>query len=124
MNILIDDRPTGSFINNSKVRASNERFNNANTKVPTVYKVGGSTEQLPKISSNNKTKTTKGGAYDQMAGLPAIVKNSIIQQQENSVTVNLNTFINYQDFFPLDVFMASFYLILYYPNIIKYTKIS
>jgi hypothetical protein len=41
--------------------------------------------------------------------LPSIVKNSILQKNENSVTFNVNSIINKNnDYFPLDTLVVSY----------------
>jgi hypothetical protein len=62
-------------------------------------------QKLPKASSlKNRTQTFSD---DSEEFLPNLVKNSISMKQENSLTININSIVKCNDFFPIDTLFVS-----------------
>jgi hypothetical protein len=56
----------------------------------------------------NKNKELTSDDSDEF--LPSLVKNSILQKNENSVTFNVNSIINRNnDYFPLETLVVSYF---------------
>lgn len=71
--------------------------------------------RLPALNKKSKNTTIKSKTKDNMEDsdefLPALVKSSISLKQENSVTVNINSILKYNDSFPIETFIVSSKLI-------------